>query len=445
MNGSCLGPDGYFTVCSDTTLWALLQRPISITTSRTDRTDSLSSSSSAKHIMYEYAIQYIDWDIYHPLLYTSFTQEDHPIPTFPPNYDDRTQCLTYNSTTVHIHSCLANQAAWKWSFDSSGKIMYSFGDTNYDFFHNQHRQDAHYSWIQRILLGPFLWYNQKYHPHIPPASPTNSITCHHLHRCPSTNVAIMSTCPIDTSITHKSLISITTKLVPFSISLQFDELLLSDFSHLKSSSSSSSATVKESSSLMTRNDDPMSQKLSLVSSPYSLNGIHDTRESDITGGVISSSHTTSHFKADVHIHEEPHLHPELKYPSDLLFSNRGEIALARPKKIPTSMSQVVASGKSTETMLRDQEPHDQSQNRIFINTLHDSYARPQKTRKIPTHPYLIASKDGLYEDPRTGLMFFTDLCPYLGYDKYTYGRQTLMGMGHYYRTLLKIKVRYAFN
>jgi hypothetical protein len=146
-----------------------------------------------------------------------------------------------------------------------------------------------------------------------------------------------------------------------------------------------------------------------------------------------SSHTTSHAKADVHT--EPHLHPELKHPSDLLFRRA---IMARPKKISTSISDVLVSGKSTDTIIRDRDAHDHSHDRIVLTQ--DPCPTPHKTRKIPTHPYLATAKDGIYEDPRTGLQFFTDLSTYLGYDTYTFGRKTLMGMGHYYRTLLKIKV-----
>lgn len=65
---------------------------------------------------------------------------------------------------------------------------------------------------------------------------------------------------------------------------------------------------------------------------------------------------------------------------------------------------------------------------------------PHKPRKIPVHPYIAESKSGVWTDPQTGLEFLTDLCGYLGHDRKTTGRHTLMGVGQYLRTMLKIKV-----
>lgn len=65
---------------------------------------------------------------------------------------------------------------------------------------------------------------------------------------------------------------------------------------------------------------------------------------------------------------------------------------------------------------------------------------PHKPRKIPVHPYIAESKSGVWTDPQTGLEFLTDLCGYLGHDRKMTGRHTLMGVGQYLRTMLKIKV-----
>ncbi len=67
---------------------------------------------------------------------------------------------------------------------------------------------------------------------------------------------------------------------------------------------------------------------------------------------------------------------------------------------------------------------------------------PLKPRKIPVHPYIAASKNGMYEDPSTGLHFPTDLHSYLGHERKVSGRHTLMGVGLFTKTMLKIKVRY---
>jgi len=60
--------------------------------------------------------------------------------------------------------------------------------------------------------------------------------------------------------------------------------------------------------------------------------------------------------------------------------------------------------------------------------------------KIPRHPYLESSKNELWVDSQTGLTYRTDLCQYLGDTRKESGRHTLVGVGQYTRTPLKIKV-----
>ena len=63
-----------------------------------------------------------------------------------------------------------------------------------------------------------------------------------------------------------------------------------------------------------------------------------------------------------------------------------------------------------------------------------------KQWKIPRHPYLEASKNEIWKDPQTHLTYRTDLCKYLGHTRKSSGRHTLVGVGQYTRTPLKIKV-----
>ena len=75
----------------------------------------------------------------------------------------------------------------------------------------------------------------------------------------------------------------------------------------------------------------------------------------------------------------------------------------------------------------------------------DNYESPlsQKpiVRKIQTNPYIAASNDERWADPKTGLIFRTDLCQYLGHERKDVGRHTLTGVGQYTKTMLNIKVR----
>lgn len=53
------------------------------------------------------------------------------------------------------------------------------------------------------------------------------------------------------------------------------------------------------------------------------------------------------------------------------------------------------------------------------------------SRKIAVHPYIATSKNEVWNDPQTGLDYFTDLCRYLGRNRKEHGRHTLMGVGQY--------------
>lgn len=101
------------------------------------------------------------------------------------------------------------------------------------------------------------------------------------------------------------------------------------------------------------------------------------------------------------------------------------------KKILKTSS--VKNGEADRTKLLHHHPP------LHLSTAaHDG--GPHRTRKIPVHPYIAASKNGYYKDEVTGLDFPTDISEYLGHDRKETGRHTLTGLGVYTRTMLKIKV-----
>lgn len=79
------------------------------------------------------------------------------------------------------------------------------------------------------------------------------------------------------------------------------------------------------------------------------------------------------------------------------------------------------------------------------NAVPTSPQTPGKLRKIEMNPYIAASSDEKWVDPQTGLEYHTDLCEYLGHDRKAYGRHTLVGMGLFTKTMLKIKVSLTFD
>lgn len=152
-------------------------------------------------------------------------------------------------------------------------------------------------------------------------------------------------------------------------------------------------------------------------------------------------------------HASKVLHPELKTASALVF-RRNAHSLSQSRDKTTSLPGVSSKISSpsgvgyVKKMSIEAEPS--RKDRKILHHPHSlepaEYQKqahkdtPHRPRKIPIHPYIEASKNGVYEDPLTGLTYQTDLSTYLGHDRKLSGRHTLMGVGIYYRTMLKIKV-----
>lgn len=60
--------------------------------------------------------------------------------------------------------------------------------------------------------------------------------------------------------------------------------------------------------------------------------------------------------------------------------------------------------------------------------------------KIKMNPYVANSQNNMWTDPKTGLVYPTDLCNYLGYTRKEAGRHTLTGVGQFMKTAFNIKV-----
>jgi len=146
------------------------------------------------------------------------------------------------------------------------------------------------------------------------------------------------------------------------------------------------------------------------------------------------------------------LHPEfeLKTASALVFNNKMR-SLSQTEDVKHSplsdinsktSSPLDAEGYSENKAKRESgkilyHTYSSASEKFKGQLLKDTLHRP---RKMPVHPYIAASRNGIYEDPLTGLTYRTDLSTYLGHDRKLSGRHTLMGVGIYYRTVMKIKV-----
>lgn len=151
------------------------------------------------------------------------------------------------------------------------------------------------------------------------------------------------------------------------------------------------------------------------------------------------------------------LHPDLKTSSALVFRKKmRSLSQLQPQENKASSSSGMRSKISSPLGVGgyfEKKPLEIKEERKKGKILHYPHSStpneskmqshkniPHRPRKIPVHPYIAASKNGIYEDPITGLTYRTDLSTYLGHDRKLSGRHTLMGVGVYYRTMLKIKV-----
>jgi len=195
---------------------------------------------------------------------------------------------------------------------------------------------------------------------------------------------------------------------------------------------------------------------------------------DSTKGTLDSSASRATLKEGIEEEDHSHLprrkrtsqdhasltllHPELKTTSALAFGNN----MRSPSNSQSEKTKVayitdvslksispISGGSNLENKSNDLDRSKNKKSKMLLYPLtstsdgatfqsHDD--NPQRPRKIPVHPYIAASKNGMYEDPYSGLTYRTDLSEYLGHNRKLRGRHTLMGVGIYYKTMLNIKV-----
>lgn len=130
----------------------------------------------------------------------------------------------------------------------------------------------------------------------------------------------------------------------------------------------------------------------------------------------------------------PTMHPELKIPSRLIFSEKKKAPDARAllnKRAPfgavlSDSNPILLVGGQARNKMRTTPPPSVS---LAHPTKDD--LRASNVRRMQTHPYINEAKNEIWTDPQTGLQYHTDLCKYLGRDRQEYGRHTLTGFGIY--------------
>lgn len=422
-DGKCLGPSGGFSECGDATLWFILRRG-------TQRKSLRMGPFGIEEILeqvnpeepYRYAIQIVDNDYEQQPQGASKRSDEgkeSPLPTFawrqrrerrqqrdclvPSGSRGKhkdTQRSASSSSPLELGPCVRHTAAWSWRVDNAG-VLYLPKD----------------------------------------ATKSNKRGC--LQRTKSSS-AVLSSCQNNTE---------PTDVRGQSSSQQEQQQRLVQFSLVRYHATSSPTLSS------TKPSSPAHFKARPIA-PASIDRSEDQAIDKEAGGRegLPSNVDKAHSHASGRVGPSP------------LF----EMNLAgRPllSSIPTREARK-ASDKSPFAALKDTNPilflgaengnsnsnkqprrqkRSAGKNKLPMGGIHPnknnigtpaptSPQSPGKLRKIEMNPYIAASSNEMWVDPQTGLKYHTDLCGYLGHDRKDYGRHTLVGVGLFTKTMLKIKV-----
>jgi len=453
-DGTCLGPAG-FSECGDATLWKIRRRIVRNTNKKCKSEHGKTKNCPHKGPLsflrrkkpnnlededqpeWEYAFELFD-------IYTGLTLkpeiggEDETI-------NDRSRrnsqgeaeaecmvslpCPDSSSGSVVVGECASSQA-WSWRISEDGALQWDSvrGRTN-DKPKSKHHGNTG---ARRMLIGDLV-ITDRTNESIDKSTAKEGIFSDCVWRVNSTG-ATTDACSRSTPEE-----SMDNSHVRFSV-IQYQSGLVS------SNLPRFSVIISEGNvSLSTSTNNVTMDVSELTSSP-----IMKTEERDKDHSHLPSRKRTSRDNASSKV-----LHPDLKTSSALVFRKNVRPLYQPQEKKASSLSDMKRKSSSLLGAggYFEKKPLEIKEKRKKGQILHHTHSSaspeskmqshknaPQRPRKIPVHPYIAASKNGMYEDPLTGLNYRTDLSTYLGHDRKLSGRHTLMGVGIYYRTMLKIKV-----
>lgn len=392
-DGRCMGPSG-FADCGDSTLW-ILHRKRSLGKGKNILSDLFSGGIGQKKESAGFALQMIDIEV---IPTTSVSGESSGIrefvkrQIFERKHGVDLDCLMIDKKgkkdgfySLKLGSC-ANSRAWGWRIDGKG-VLY------------------HANWVK---------------------SRKESFLC--LWRKSGSGVSI-APCNLDRNGIPQE---------------QMTNHRLVDFSLVR---------------YRTNPSVPLSNNIKVIST-----NAPGTPTQKNTKPAINVPHTMSSSESHSKV---GNVHPELKPMSSLLFTplsreryavsllkesnplmvaNRVSFGMDVNEWIPVRPEENVERSVRSPVQQRGMDNTSSKQHLLHLppsaqdKSLHGIKSSVAPPRKIPVHPYIAVSKNNVWTDPQTGLEFNTDLCEYLGFQKKTYGRHTLMGVGQYTKTMLKVKV-----
>ena len=478
-DGTCLGPGGTFGQCGDASLWLVRKRRRrrSILSRLILRTDGADADAAS---VWGYALELVDVSAGRRRPRDDGGGSDDAVADRGHYSDKEGECLISRpdtdeggSSSLRIGSCASN-GAWVWRISGDGVLSQDEGAVLRSLTRGQRRQqisqrrrqkqqqiqrstdndaDRRQAIIRRPAVDPLRRLLLDSAPQIVPSGDIDADIGLLLDEGTRANciwradasTAVATQCARDSS----------------EAPAQPDDRRLVNFSLIRYQTSTDSARL------------PRLPPEEPLATDASSNNDDDNSSTQACHSQQQASETTIPVEEDMVV---PVMFPELKPASQLLFGTPSPSAIktkrprqSRPAKAASasfSSHMVGASpltlgavayprsaklgaglpGRSAASSLvgpdaanRNILHYPPSQSSVQSPIPHGD--APHKVRKIPKHPYIEASTDGVWVDGETGLEYPTDLSEYLGQDRKETGRHTLMGVGQYTRTVFKIKVR----
>jgi len=477
LDGKCLGPMG-FSECGDATLWILRRRnPLSSIPEKNGkgkRKKQNLDDDGESYDQSEYAIQLLDIEVMSSI---SQPESEQGLQSFVKrkrrdkkksaleclmldkgssrkNKGKQSNGLVFNGEyqSLRLVPC-ANQEAWSWEVDGQGVISYT----------DSPPQQGGLKKVGGFALAGAAGYVMDY---IRTVSKGKEDARHPLciWRADS-KAALAASCEFNRTLDETSLKAnrlVQFSLIRYQMNANARKETLSNPNFDSSSLSSHPLPPPE----HTMPSKPIEDVLPKP-------GHNSPNTVDASGEEVAHHLPHTMTSSESHSKHAP-MHPELKPVSELLFSPltenlenfnaasviRGGNPLMMQNKASTSIGTKVTdkkpssnyqipSQRATKNVSNSKQSmpslSGNKQNILHYSGSSTLSGSPGKIsvaapRKIPVHPYIKESKNGVWKDPQTDLEFLTDLSSYIGDDRKTHGRHTLMGVGQYTRTMLKIKV-----
>ena len=409
-DGKCLGPNGGFSECGDATLWFILRQSTKRKSLRMGPfgVEEILEQRDPKH-PYRYALQIVDndYEMGSELQQSSQSQSQQPPLSFFSFWRQhrreqrQNDCLVPSSSflssssvslqqqkqtpSLELGPCAKQKKAWAWRVDEEG-ILYLPEDFTRD---------------------------------------GRGRRC--LRRTKASSAVLASCSNLSNSNSNTTSTSSADRLVQFSL-VRYHATQTSNIPSSSQASLVRPVTPEVTSSRRSQqqqSSDTITNRRNSVEGelpPKSGKGLPKTRD-------IAHNHATRRV-----VHNQPLFEMNLVSRPLLTTVTRKE-STAAPFSALKDSNPILFFGSSASSNDKQKENKKTSPSKPS-----PSSGTPGKLRRIEVHSYIAASKDEIWVDPQTGLEYHTDLCHYLGHDRKESGRHTLMGVGQFVKTMLKIKV-----